>query len=131
MGFDYESLANYIEGMDEEVLRRAFEEELYSNESIRLYEFSDNVHYMAIWKCDIGDLSKIEDNTRLNSLVSHELMTVNEKFRKRLKEICSENFFVRDFANTMIQAELFYSAQNKRWEYRGYLIRNLEEDEEL
>ena len=26
-----------------------------------------------------GDLSKIEDNTRLNSLVSHELMTVNEK----------------------------------------------------
>ena len=28
-----------------------------------------------------GDLSKIEDNTRLNSLVSHELMTVNEKFR--------------------------------------------------
>ena len=103
MGFDYESLANYIVGMDEEVLRRAFEEELYSNESIRLYEFSDNVHYMAIWKCDI----------------------------KRLKEICSENFFVRDFANTMIQAELFYSAQNKRWEYRGYLIRNLEEDEEL
>lgn len=28
-----------------------------------------------------GDLSHIEDNTRLNSLVSHELMTVNEKFR--------------------------------------------------
>lgn len=28
-----------------------------------------------------GDLSRIEDNTRLNSLVSHELMTVNEKFR--------------------------------------------------
>ena len=28
-----------------------------------------------------GDLSKIEDNTRLNSLVSHELMTVNEKFK--------------------------------------------------
>jgi hypothetical protein len=29
-----------------------------------------------------GDLSKIEDNTRLNSLVSHELMTVNEKFKR-------------------------------------------------
>ena len=29
-----------------------------------------------------GDLSKIEDNTRLNSLVSHELMTVNEKFKQ-------------------------------------------------
>lgn len=28
-----------------------------------------------------GDLSRIEDNTRLNSLVSHELMTVNEKFK--------------------------------------------------
>ena len=29
-----------------------------------------------------GDLSRIEDNTRLNSLVSHEHMTVNEKFKK-------------------------------------------------
>lgn len=28
-----------------------------------------------------GDLSKIEDNTRLNSLVAHENMTVNEKFK--------------------------------------------------
>lgn len=28
-----------------------------------------------------GDLSHIEDNTRLNSLVSHETMMVNEKFR--------------------------------------------------
>ena len=28
-----------------------------------------------------GDLLRIEDNTRLNSLVSHELMTVNEKFK--------------------------------------------------
>ena len=28
-----------------------------------------------------GDLSRIEDNTRLNSLVSHELMTINEKFK--------------------------------------------------
>jgi len=28
-----------------------------------------------------GDLSKIEDNTRLNSLVSHEKMMVNEKFK--------------------------------------------------
>ncbi|MBP5593948.1 MAG: hypothetical protein J6Y02_01105 [Pseudobutyrivibrio sp.] len=29
-----------------------------------------------------GDLSRIEDNTRLNSLVSHESMTVNNKFEK-------------------------------------------------
>jgi len=28
-----------------------------------------------------GDLSHIEDNTRLNSLVSHEMMTINEKFK--------------------------------------------------
>lgn len=28
-----------------------------------------------------GDLSRIEDNTRLNSLVSHEKMTVNEKYK--------------------------------------------------
>lgn len=28
-----------------------------------------------------GDLSKIEDNTRLNSIVSHEYMTVNEKHK--------------------------------------------------
>jgi energy-coupling factor transporter ATP-binding protein EcfA2 len=38
-----------------------------------------------------GDLSKIEDNTRLNSLVSHELMTVNEKFKSTYSNrfICS------------------------------------------
>ncbi|MDR1549058.1 MAG: DUF5906 domain-containing protein [Hungatella sp.] len=30
-----------------------------------------------------GDLSRIEDNTRLNSLVSHEKMTVNEKHRQQ------------------------------------------------
>ena len=29
-----------------------------------------------------GDLSRIEDNTRLNSLVSHEEMPVNEKFKR-------------------------------------------------
>ena len=29
-----------------------------------------------------GDLSRIEDNTRLNSIVSHETMVVNEKFKR-------------------------------------------------
>lgn len=29
-----------------------------------------------------GDLSKINDNTRLNSIVSHERITINEKFKK-------------------------------------------------
>lgn len=33
-----------------------------------------------------GDLSRIEDNTRLNSLISHELMTVNVKFEKSYSE---------------------------------------------
>ena len=28
-----------------------------------------------------GDLSKIYDNTKLNSIVSHEMMTVNEKYK--------------------------------------------------
>lgn len=28
-----------------------------------------------------GDLSKIQDNTKLNSIVSHEIITVNEKFK--------------------------------------------------
>ncbi len=32
-----------------------------------------------------GDLSKIEDNTRINSLVSHEEMLVNEKYTKGYK----------------------------------------------
>lgn len=30
-----------------------------------------------------GDLSRIEDNTRINSIVSHELMPVNEKYSKK------------------------------------------------
>lgn len=33
-----------------------------------------------------GDLSRIEDNTRLNSLVSHEKMTVNEKFKSTYEQ---------------------------------------------
>ena len=32
-----------------------------------------------------GDLSRIEDNTRLNSLASHEEMTINEKFKSQYK----------------------------------------------
>ena len=30
-----------------------------------------------------GDLSRIEDNTKLNSIVSHEVMEVNEKFKSK------------------------------------------------
>lgn len=49
---------------------------------------SSNVFALEAFKCNPlvaiqhdGDLSKIEDNTRLNSLVSHELMSINEKFK--------------------------------------------------
>lgn len=34
-----------------------------------------------------GDLSKIEDNTRLNSIVSHEPMTINEKYKATYTDI--------------------------------------------
>lgn len=49
---------------------------------------SNNVFAMECFKNDPlvaiqhdGDLSKIEDNTRLNSIISHEEMTMNEKFK--------------------------------------------------
>lgn len=49
-----------------------------SNNSFALEAFKSNP--LVAIQHD-GDLSKIEDNTRLNSLVSHEQMTVNEKFK--------------------------------------------------
>lgn len=39
-----------------------------------------------------GDLSRIEDNTRLNSIVSHENMTMNEKFKSAYS--CAPNAFL-------------------------------------
>lgn len=50
----------------------------YSSNSFALEAFKSNP--LVAIQHD-GDLSRIEDNTRLNSLVSHELMTVNEKFK--------------------------------------------------
>jgi len=49
-----------------------------SNNSFALEAFKSNP--LVAIQHD-GDLSRIEDNTRLNSLVSHEMMTVNEKFK--------------------------------------------------
>ena len=49
-----------------------------ANASFALEAFKDNP--LVAIQHD-GDLSRIEDNTRLNSLVSHEKMTVNEKFK--------------------------------------------------
>lgn len=51
-----------------------------SNAAFALEAFRDNP-LVAIQQD--GDLSRIEDNTRLNSLVSHEDMTVNEKFKSQ------------------------------------------------
>ena len=49
-----------------------------ANSSFALEPFKNNP-LVAIQQD--GDLSRIEDNTRLNSLVSHEKMTVNQKFK--------------------------------------------------
>lgn len=50
------------------------------NSSFALESFKDNP--LVAIEHD-GDLSRIEDNTRLNSIVSHEEMVVNEKFKSR------------------------------------------------
>ena len=47
-------------------------------DSFALEPFKDNP--VVALQMD-GNLSRIEDNTRLNSLISHETMTVNEKFK--------------------------------------------------
>lgn len=49
-----------------------------SNNAFALEAFRDNP-LIAIQHD--GDLSRIEDNTKLNSIVSHEMMVVNEKFK--------------------------------------------------
>ena len=51
-----------------------------SNNSFALESFKDNP-LIAIQHD--GDLSRIEDNTKLNSIVSHETMEINEKFVKK------------------------------------------------
>lgn len=54
-----------------------------SSDAFALEPFKDNP--LVAIQHD-GDLSRIEDNTRLNSLVSHETMTVNEKFKRKYAE---------------------------------------------
>lgn len=49
-----------------------------SNSSFSLSQFKENP--LVAIEHD-GDLSRIEDNSRLNSIVSHEKMSVNEKFK--------------------------------------------------
>ena len=51
-----------------------------SNNSFSVEQFKDNP-LIAIQHD--GDLSKVEDNSKLNSIVSHEIMSVNEKFKSQ------------------------------------------------
>jgi hypothetical protein len=51
-----------------------------SNDSFALEAFKSNP--LVAIQHD-GDLSRIEDNTRLNSIVSHEEITINEKFKAK------------------------------------------------
>ena len=63
----------YWSGFDAKALGSA-------NASFAMEAFKDNP--LVAIQHD-GDLSRIEDNTRLNSLVSHEDLTVNEKFKSQ------------------------------------------------
>lgn len=56
--------------------------ELSGNGDFALESLKDN-HLIAIQHD--GDLSRIEDNTKLNSIISHEEMVVNEKFKSKYK----------------------------------------------
>lgn len=64
-----------------------------SNDSFALEPFKNNP---LVGIQHDGDLSRIEDNTRLNSLVSHEEMTVNEKYSK----LYSTRFYTMLFMGT-------------------------------
>ena len=54
---------------------------LTSNNDVFSTEFIKDNPLVAIQQD--GDLSKIEDNTRLNSIVSHEKIMINEKFKSK------------------------------------------------
>ena len=68
---DKQLFVGYTDSVDSQALGNA-------NNTFSLESFKNNP-LVAIQH--EGDLSKIEDNTRLNSLVSHDKMTVNEKFK--------------------------------------------------
>lgn len=59
-----------------------------------------------------GDLSRIEDNTKLNSLISHEIMSVNEKFKN--KYTMRFNSFLFIGSNTPVRITDAKSGINRR-----------------
>ena len=84
------TIMNVIEKLFEGYWSRFNAKELASsNNSFSLESFKNNP---LISIQHDGDLSKIEDNTLLNSIVSHESMEVNEKFKS--KYIMSFNTFL-------------------------------------
>lgn len=59
-----------------------------------------------------GDLSRIEDNTKLNSLISHERMSVNEKFKN--KYVMNFNSFLFIGSNSPVKITDAKSGLNRR-----------------
>lgn len=75
------TILNIIEKLFDGYWNRFDAKEITSNSSsFALESFKDNP--LVSIQHD-GDLSRIEDNTRLNSIVSHESMEVNEKFKSK------------------------------------------------
>lgn len=69
-----------------------------SNSSFALESFKDNP---LVGIQHDGDLSRIDDNTRLNSIVSHETMEINEKFKS--KYTAKFNTFLFIGSNKMVK----------------------------
>ena len=72
------TILNIIQGMFDDYCSVFDAESLGSTDTFALEQFKSNP---LISICQDGDLSHIERNARLNSLISHEKMTVNEKYR--------------------------------------------------
>lgn len=75
------TIMNIIEKLFEGYWSRFNAKEIASNNNAFALESFKNNPLVSIQHD--GDLSKIEDNTMLNSIVSHESMEVNEKFKSR------------------------------------------------
>lgn len=97
-----------------------------SNKDFALEPFKDNP-LVAIDQD--GDLSHIEDNTRLNTLVSHEEMTVNEKFKAQYGMKFSAMLFIgsnkpvkiTDSRSGIIRRLIDISPSGRIIPYRKYL----------
>lgn len=97
-----------------------------SNKDFALEPFKDNP-LIAIDQD--GDLSHIEDNTRLNTLVSHEEMTVNEKFKAQYGMKFSTMLFIgsnkpvkiTDSRSGIIRRLIDISPSGRTIPYRKYL----------